>query len=532
MKKRGWLVVLIITIVSGTAIAFGVNAWKKEKQANCEHQYVLESKTNATCEKDGARIYKCSECGKKSRETIEKLEHIPVGMQDVAATCDAVGYTGGVMCDVCKTVLTEQTVLPMTEHNFETAEIISATCTEFGALKSVCSECGKSKMTVLEPLGHTEQTVDEIAATCTKDGHESGIMCSVCQEIISGCETIYAPGHTLTGFAGDDCLACGEKVYLTNGYTVAEAVSGENVVGNWYRIYTTYYETNAGDFVPINGGSFLMGDDWTIYLTNGNVALDNYSFTKASECFITVDGIDDKGHYTDILVEEGITYTASYPGDVIETYRIEKNATLTISDITVYRLVANPCTDNHVSICMKGIEATCTTSGWSDGSMCLGCGEILIAKEEIEATGHNGEPGADCSNCGETIQWTNYTLAEVTAGESAAGNWYRLYEPSDSEMIGDMTFSDKDGSNRFIIWGRLNGMYSDDPDALLGDYCALKTIVGKDDTGNYVDVYIKNGASFSVRDDELQSRTINITDALTVESFSNATPIYRIVFEE
>lgn len=78
---------------------------------------------------------------------------------------------------------------------------------------------------------HTSRVVDAKEATCTADGHTAGTECSVCGKILSGCESIPATGHNISGLPitwtwNDDytsatanltckAVGCGEVVTLT-----------------------------------------------------------------------------------------------------------------------------------------------------------------------------------------------------------------------------------------------------------------------------------------------------------------------------
>ncbi len=82
-------------------------------------------------------------------------------------------------------------------------------------------------------VGHQAVPVDKVDATCTEDGHEAGTKCSVCNEILDGCEEITAQ-HRWTGVpeklstctqAGhssyQQCSVCGNTEWK-NAYDLAE----------------------------------------------------------------------------------------------------------------------------------------------------------------------------------------------------------------------------------------------------------------------------------------------------------------------
>ena len=73
--------------------------------------------TAATCTETGSEKRTCSVCQNAETRTIEATGHTEVAYEDVEATKDAVGYTGGTYCSVCNTTLTERTEIPQLKSN-------------------------------------------------------------------------------------------------------------------------------------------------------------------------------------------------------------------------------------------------------------------------------------------------------------------------------------------------------------------------------------------------------------------------------
>lgn len=57
---------------------------------------------------------------------------------------------------------------------------------------------------------------------------------------------------------------------------------------------------------------------------------------------------------------------------------------------------------SHHSVIDSAVAPTCTQSGWTEGAHCDRCGEVLVAQEEIPATGHThtNDFDATCNICG------------------------------------------------------------------------------------------------------------------------------------
>ena len=82
-------------------------------------------------------------------------------------------------------------------------------------------------------VGHQAVPVDKVDATCTANGHEAGTKCSVCDEILNGCEKITAQHYwtevaeepstcTQTGHSSyKECSVCGDIKEKTD-YDLAE----------------------------------------------------------------------------------------------------------------------------------------------------------------------------------------------------------------------------------------------------------------------------------------------------------------------
>ena len=73
---------------------------------------------NPTCliPGEGTRTCQREACGKITTDAIPTLEHTPVVDEEVLPTCETDGLTEGSHCEVCETVIVEQTVIPKLEH--------------------------------------------------------------------------------------------------------------------------------------------------------------------------------------------------------------------------------------------------------------------------------------------------------------------------------------------------------------------------------------------------------------------------------
>ena len=85
--------------------------------------------------------------------------------------------------------------------------VVTPGCTEPGSHDVVvyCSLCEKelSRETVEDPAGHQSEDVEAVASTCKTAGHTAGKKCSVCDDILEGCEALplseeHTPGEPVT----------------------------------------------------------------------------------------------------------------------------------------------------------------------------------------------------------------------------------------------------------------------------------------------------------------------------------------------
>ena len=93
--------VLVVALVTGGIIAIS-NAFKKNKQAKCEHEYgdtVIV--TQATCEIDGLSMQTCNLCKYELTEEIPAFGHTEYVIMAKPATCLESGLSDGITCITC-----------------------------------------------------------------------------------------------------------------------------------------------------------------------------------------------------------------------------------------------------------------------------------------------------------------------------------------------------------------------------------------------------------------------------------------------
>ena len=261
---------LVVTGVIGGSFAIA-NAVKKNKQTKCEHVYDEGQITaEATCEAPGMIVYTCGECKYELTEEIPANGHVESIIEAVPATCTAKGFTDGVKCVTCESVLVAPVETPMLGHKLEVLKAVAATCTTTGKTEGAsCSRCKAilKEQTVISAKGHTVVEVKGVDATCTEAGKTSGSICSACGKVYSTQEDVPVLGHVDANSDGA-CDRCGytnpdmmfSLFQKDETYTEQAVNVGEKVAGNYYRIYKDLGDPEESGYAYPNSIYVYWGD--------------------------------------------------------------------------------------------------------------------------------------------------------------------------------------------------------------------------------------------------------------------------------
>ena len=186
-----------------------------------------ETEIEATCKAEGKRVKYCTVCKKVcAEEKVDKLEHEPGDWEvEAEATCEKAGKKVK-HCKVCKEVCEEKT-LDKLEHEPGDWEVESEpTCEEEGEKVRHCKVCGEICDT--EAIPQTEHEPGdwevETEATCWSEGEES-VYCKYCGEWLDTREipimehkqeeewfVQQEPTCTYEGTKVKRCVYCGETI--------------------------------------------------------------------------------------------------------------------------------------------------------------------------------------------------------------------------------------------------------------------------------------------------------------------------------
>ncbi len=110
----------------------------------------------ATCTEEGSRERSCEFCEYKETEVLQMVPHTEVVLQvEVPASCNHVGYTAEIICEVCNETLQERVEIEALPHTFgEWEEILAPTCQLEGRKERVCEVCSHVEMQDISRLDH------------------------------------------------------------------------------------------------------------------------------------------------------------------------------------------------------------------------------------------------------------------------------------------------------------------------------------------------------------------------------------------
>ena len=231
----------------------------------------------------------------------------------------------------------------------------AATCLEEGMQMKTCSLCGDKKTQTTAKTGHTEVKDAAVEATCTSTGKTEGSHCSVCGTVIKAQTEIAKKAHTygswkvvksatctVDGSKERSCTECGKKE------TQAIAKTGHTEVKD-AAVEATCTSTGKteGSHCSICG---------TVIKAQTEIAKKAHTYgswkvVKSATC--TVDGSKERS-----CTECGKK----------ETQAIAKTG--------------------HTEVKDAAVEATCTSTGKTEGSHCSVCGTVIKAQTEIAKKAH------------------------------------------------------------------------------------------------------------------------------------------------
>ena len=311
---------------------------------------------------------------------IDAKGHTYESLPYVEPTCTAVGYTAGVKCSVCETLIRGHVEISAHGHNYIITET-APSCTEAGKITEVCSYCDDAKPEkTVDALGH--KYISSITApTCTEDGYTT-FTCARC----------------------NDSKKDDEKDALGHNYA-AGWLSDKD--GHWHECSRCHAKADGAAHTP------------------DRPAATEEKAKTCSKCGYVIEERLNHVHSVKTAIDEKApTCTAGgnlayYICDCGEWFYDEDCEQLIVNTDSV---MVKPL--SHKLSYVEETEPDCTEVGYTAGYYCDRCKTYLSGHEEIPATGHShsnewssdeSEHWHECA-CGDKADKTvhNWNVTEAT----------------------------------------------------------------------------------------------------------------------
>jgi hypothetical protein len=203
--------------------------------------------------------YTCSVCKEIKTEEIAKLEHTKETVQGKAPSCTEPGLTDGVKCSVCQTVITAQTTIPTTEHQYDengncscgasqSTPKFTVTFNVDGNLTEVEVESGNTVNKPADP-----EKSDYTFKHWTLNGQEYNFSSPVTEsiELVAVFEKVVLQPTTVTITMSNNNWTNGTKysnITVDDNITITASTAGNN--GKYYSSDRTWriYQSDSGTF--------------------------------------------------------------------------------------------------------------------------------------------------------------------------------------------------------------------------------------------------------------------------------------------
>jgi hypothetical protein len=407
-----------------------------------EHTLVIDEAVEPGCAFGGlTQGSHCSVCGTvivKQEYLYPTYNHVAGEMEVVvitAPTCTTEGeHENRTYCIYCgiglEFIKVTDSATGHTPNEWTTFS--NATCTENGFKYQTCATCGDTiGMQLIEPLGHDFVYYEGQPATCLNEGYKDYAICSRCK--YSTYTTIPATGHSYGDWYIETKAKCEnegvEKRVCENDSshyeTRAIVATGHDytISYSWYNFNTTCMATarcknNSSETITESvRASSLVKEEATCTAKGVKVltaVFENALFetqTKEIELSVkahtevideaivatcTSTGLTQGSHcsvcgvvLTKQEVVDKIAHTASdwvvdVEADCTQkgskhTYCTKCNTILEIAEIEA---------KGHTEVIDKAVEATCTSTGLTEGKHCSVCETVLTAQTVIDKIAH------------------------------------------------------------------------------------------------------------------------------------------------
>jgi D-alanyl-D-alanine carboxypeptidase len=329
--------------------------------------------------------------------------------------------------------------LPLEAHSPTAIKAIAPTCTEDGCTEGlVCSVCDTviSEPLTLSATGHSAVKTDGKAPTCTEDGYTESEICSVCNTVIIESQPLKALEHTVVTIEAKapTCTEEGHtdsEVCSTCGTVIREAqtvsalghatvtVKGKAATctkdGKTDKTYCSRCDEvlAESEVIPALGHSEKTVKGVSATCTKEGLT----SSVVCSVCKVTLtpaETIAPLGH-------NAVTVAATQPTCTL--YGISEHLGCSRCGISLSEFITTEPL-GHTSVTVSGAEPTCTRRGYSESTKCSVCNAVLTEPVYSDPLGHKFSDNT-CTVCS--------ALADDSL--NLPTKYYGLYEADTLKMI-------------------------------------------------------------------------------------------------
>lgn len=367
--------------------------------------------TAAGCESEGIMKYTCTVCGVTYSSAISSTGHTLVNDEATAATCDTAGLTAGSHCSVCDAVIQPQETVPALGHDYCLSNT-AASCQTVTVTYS-CSRCQDSYDDVTyeyvwsdwsetRPEGIPEENIESKTQyrysekTTTQSSSPSLSGWTQYDEQITGWGSWSSWQNSAVSSSDSREV---KTQYIAPTYKTvwhySRSVSSDGKLSSYGTSYYPNSQSITLDYRLSQKGTVDGQYHYGSYDGGYGTYLQNYWWNERSESVV------DRAGYTQYSYRDAIYTYYFYQWSEMSTWQdeaINEDDSTKVETRTAYRYKINPT--GHTPVKDEGVEATCLTTGLTEGSHCSVCEGTIQSRKLIPALGHAYENGK-CVRCGD-----------------------------------------------------------------------------------------------------------------------------------